>query len=55
MFSSAMIMHIYGEYFEFVHRRIICGIQNIHMGGSQEDWESLPKKLAFLKQFDVDG
>lgn len=33
----------------------VCGIQNIHMGGTLEDWEKVVQRLASLKQFDVDG
>lgn len=32
---------------------VLCGIQNIHMSGSLQDWERLVKKLASLKQWDI--
>ena len=32
-----------------------CGIQNIHMGGTLEDWEKIVKQLSSLQQYDVDG
>jgi hypothetical protein len=50
-----MIMNAYQKYYDYTRMICICGIQNMHMGGELEDWEKLPKKLAFLRQFDVNG
>ena len=53
--STALIMNSYQKYFDYTNRVCICGIQNIHMGGTLEDWQKLISKLEFLRQFDVDG
>ena len=41
MLSTATIMNTYKKYFEF--ERIIpeCGIRNVHLGGTLEDWQRL--------------
>ena len=53
--STAMVMNAYQKYYDYTRMICICGIQNMHMSGELQDWEKLPKKLAFLRQFDVDG
>lgn len=50
-----MIMNTYKKYFDYTNMMCVCGIQNIHMGGSLEDWENVLLKLSYLKDFDVNG
>jgi hypothetical protein len=53
--STAIIMNTFKKYFTYTRMGDACGIVNIHMGGTLDDWEKLEKKLAYLKQFDMDG
>lgn len=55
LFSTVAIMNTYQKYFDYTNMVCICGITSIHMGGTQEDWENVYKKLGNLEQFDVDG
>ena len=55
MMSTAVIMNSFKKYFNYVILRGGCGIVNVHMGGNLKDWQQIEKKLAFLRQFDVDG
>jgi hypothetical protein len=48
-------MNSYKKYFDYTRMICICGIQNIHMGGTPEDWQKVASRLTYLKQFDVDG
>jgi hypothetical protein len=53
--STAIVMNTLKNYFNYLILRGGCGIVNIHMGGTLEDWEKLEKKLSYLRQFDVNG
>jgi hypothetical protein len=33
----------------------MCGIQNVHFGGTLEDWKSVLNKTKSLVEFDLDG
>jgi hypothetical protein len=55
IFSTATIMNSFKKYFDYTRMICACGIQNIHMGGSLDDWEKLAKKVSYLNEFDVDG
>ena len=43
------------KYFNYSKYHISCGIRNIYMGGTLEDWKSVLEKLIFLKKYDVDN
>jgi hypothetical protein len=33
----------------------MCGIQNVHFGGTLDDWKSVLSKTQLIKDYDVDG
>jgi hypothetical protein len=53
--STAMVMNTFKKYFAYTNNDMACGVQKIHMGGCLEDWMSLPRKIEYLRQFDVNG
>lgn len=55
MFSTALIMNTCKKYFDYTRFGFACGITNVHMAGTLEDWETLEKKLANLMHYDVNG
>jgi hypothetical protein len=52
--STSAIMDTFKEYFSFGRFIPMCGIQNIWMKGTLEDWIKIKTKLTGLKEFDVD-
>lgn len=55
LFSTATIMNSYKKYFEYKRYIPLCGISNIHMAGTLEDWQKVVEKTKSLYQYDVDG
>ena len=43
------------KYFEYHRMFAGCGINNVYMADTREDWAKMIKKLDNLAQFDVDG
>ncbi len=33
----------------------LCGIQNVHFGGTLADWQKILQKTKGLREYDVDG
>jgi len=52
--SEITIMEAMKSYFEFVVMRIICGIPEITLLGSTEDWQKILDKAKFLRQYELD-
>lgn len=52
--SEITIMEAMKSYFEFVVMRIICGIPEITLLGSTDDWQKVLDKAIFLRQFELD-
>jgi hypothetical protein len=48
-------MNTYEKYFSYGRCIPLCGIQNVHFGGTLEDWKNLRLKLEHLREYDVDG
>ena len=48
-------MNSYKKYFEYKRYIPSCGINNIHMAGTLDDWERVVNKTKNLYQYDVDG
>ena len=55
MISTAIIMNSFKSYFRYTGKKCGCGINNVYMDGTREDWVKLKAKLANLKKYDVDG
>lgn len=55
LLSIATIMNTYQKYFSYGRMIPMCGIQNVHFGGTLEDWKNLRLKLENLREYDVDG
>ena len=53
--STASIMNAFQKYFSYTRGICVCGIQNVHMGGTLEDWERLIQKVQNIVQYDVNG
>ena len=52
--STSAIMDTFKAYFEYGRLIPMCGIQNIWMNGTLEDWIMLKHKLSYLEEYDVD-
>lgn len=48
-------MNFYKKYFEYERYIPLCGINNIHMAGTLQDWQQVLEKTKNLYQYDVDG
>lgn len=55
MISSAIVMNSLKKYFQYHRMMVGCGINNVYMAGTREDWSKMINKLNNLVQFDVDG
>lgn len=55
VFSTAIVMNSFKKYFDYTRMGGECGIQNIHMAGTLDDWMKLKTKLRGLGEFDVNG
>lgn len=49
--SEITIMEAMKPYFEFIIMRIVCGIPEITLEGTPEDWEKVLKKAGELKKY----
>ena len=47
IFSNAAVLNTQKNYYEY-HYATACGIQNIHFGGTLEDWIKVKKKTEGL-------
>lgn len=52
--SEITIMEAMKSYFEFIHIHIICGIPEITLEGTTEDWEKVLEKTRKLSQYDLE-
>ena len=52
--SEITIMEAVKPYFEFIIIRIVCGIPEITLEGTPEDWEKLLHKARGLKEYKLD-
>lgn len=52
--STSTIMDTFKEYFSYGRFIPMCGIQNIWMKGTLDDWIKIKTKLLGLKEFDLD-
>jgi hypothetical protein len=48
IFSTALVMNTCKKYFKYTRLGAGCGIVNVHMAGTFEDWEKLETKLSNL-------
>lgn len=48
-------MNTYQKYFSYGRCIPLCGIQNVHFGGTLADWKSVLEKTRQLKEYDVNG
>jgi hypothetical protein len=55
IFSTAVVMNTYKQYFQYTACCGDCGIQNIHFGGTLEDWKRVQAKTEALVEYDVNG
>jgi len=39
--STAIVMNTYKKYFEYERFATLCGISNVHFGGTLEDWKKV--------------
>lgn len=53
--SGAIIMNSLKKYFKYVRMLAGCGINNVYMAGTRDDWTRMISKLESLMEFDVDG
>jgi len=53
--SEITIMHTVNSYFEYIVHYCICGIPEITIYGTEQDWDKVIKKLSFLKKYDLDS
>ncbi len=53
--STAVVMNTYKKYFEYERCIPSCGIQNVHFGGTLDDWKKVLLKTSNLIEFDVNG
>lgn len=53
--STAIVMNTYKQYFDYDRFMTCCGIQNMHFGGTLEDWKSVFDKTNALAEYDVNG
>ena len=53
MASEITIMESMKPYFEFVVMRVICGIPEITLQGTPEDWQKILDKAQKLKKYDL--
>jgi hypothetical protein len=53
--STSAIMDTFKSYFEYGRLIPMCGIQNIWMKGTLDDWIQLKTKLQFLSEYDIDN
>lgn len=48
-------MNVYKKYFDFERCIPECGIQNVHFGGTLDDWQKLREKIQVFNTYDVNG
>ena len=51
--SQATIMNSMQQYFEYIAIRLICGIPEVTLLGTTEDWERVLKRTKILAQYDL--
>lgn len=54
MVSEVTIMETMKPYFEFLVMRIVCGIPQITLEGTPEDWKKVLKKARKLKKYELE-
>lgn len=54
LFSTSVIMDTFQKYFTYGRMIMGCGIPNVHLDGTLEDWHKLKEKVINLKQYSVD-
>jgi hypothetical protein len=52
--SEITIMEAMKPYFEFIVMRIVCGIPEITLKGTPEDWEKVLNKAKLLSRYDLE-
>ena len=52
--SEITIMEAMKPYFEFVEMRIICGIPEIKLEGTTQDWQKVLDKARYLRKYKLD-
>lgn len=55
LMSIATVMNTFQKYFSYGRCIPMCGIQQVHFGGTLQDWQTLRLKLEHLREYDVDG
>lgn len=55
LISTSMIMSTMKNYFSYGRCICLCGINNVHMKGTLDDWEHLYEKIDSLFEYDIDG
>jgi hypothetical protein len=55
VFSTAIVMNTFQKYFKYGRCIPLCGIQNVHFGGTLSDWKSVLAKTQALTEFDING
>jgi hypothetical protein len=48
-------MNTYKQFFQYTAVCGLCGIQNVHFGGTLEDWKRVQVKTEALVDYDVNG
>ncbi len=54
--STALIMNSMKKFFKYeMDIGLACGINNVYMAGTREDWVKISTKLENMVQYDVNG
>lgn len=54
--STAIVMNSMKKFFKYERDiGILCGVNNVYMAGTREDWAKMIPKLEKINMYDVDG
>ena len=53
--KSGHLNYRFKRYFDYEREIPDCGIQNVHFGGTLEDWQKILKKLKDLAIYDINN
>lgn len=46
--STSLIMNSFKNFFDYTRFMAGCGINNVYMAGTREDWSKMIKKLSYM-------
>ncbi len=53
MASQITVMEVVKPYFEFIVMYVVCGIPEITLEGTPEDWQKIVQKIQTLRKYDL--